>query len=261
MDDACIACFGQFHGDPRCDQQYLIQEVQPLGQLVARSEAFNRFHNERRHPSSNVRAVLRGVTPALDGDSIIASEAVTDSGEHVVEPTEPIIRADGHRLQRSRAGTRQRTTRGLPDGVSRLSQLRLPYERAYLVSGAGLERRRVRAAEDATDRRWRHVHSGGDLGATPAAPAQRHDLGRDRRRQCPGLAVWSRAAVAQPVRPFGLIAGHPLAHRGHTNSDSGGHRGWGWSWSSTHRTMAARLCGVNLACLWMSAWASFWQTG
>ena len=83
------------------------------------------------------------------------------------------------------------------------------------------------AAEDATDRRGRHVRRGADVGATPAAPAQRHDLGRDQRRQCPGLAVWPRAAVAQPVRTLGLIAGHPLAHRAGTDPDGDGHRGRG----------------------------------
>ena len=32
------------------------------------------------------------------------------------------------------------------------------------------------AAEDATDGGGRHMHRGGDVGATPAAPVQRHDL-------------------------------------------------------------------------------------
>ena len=83
------------------------------------------------------------------------------------------------------------------------------------------------AAEDATDGGGRHMHRGGDVGATPAAPTQRHDLGRDRRRQCPGLAVWPRTAVAQSVRTLGLIADHPLAHRAGTDPDGDGHRGGG----------------------------------
>ena len=83
------------------------------------------------------------------------------------------------------------------------------------------------AAEDATDGGGRHMHRGGDVGATPAAPAQRHDLGRDRCRQYPGLAVWPRAAVAQSVRTLGLIADHPLAHRAGTDPDGDGHRGGG----------------------------------
>ena len=170
------------------------------------------------------------------------------------------------------------------------------------------------AAEDATDGGGRHMHRGGDVGATPAAPksrcrrARRHApgcracsspghttrrscrrtpdnatagrVGRDRRRCSPaphrdhGLAVWPRTALnlsrnpsAQrhprpdsgppTCRTLGLIADHPL--RAQTPTATATAAG-GWPWSSTRRTMAARLCGVNLAFLWMSTRASFRET-
>ena len=57
------------------------------------------------------------------------------------------------------------------------------------------------AAEDATDGGGRHMYRGGDVGATPAAPAQRHDLGRDRRRQCRGWRCGRELRSRNPSAP------------------------------------------------------------